>query len=113
MAVTAVVLVVVVGAILFLLCCLYGFSRARKQKEIPGLLVGMESAGCKQGKTGRRLDVPRRHREISETTPKPEHISKNTVAVVGLAILLGSRSTSFAVPMSALASPHSKGKVPA
>jgi len=113
MAVTVVVLVVVVGAISFLLYRLYGFSRVRKQKEIPGLLLGVQSASGNQEKTRRRLEVPHRHKEISETTPKPEHISKSTVAVVGLAILLGSRSTSFAVPISALASRHRKDKVAA
>jgi hypothetical protein len=114
MAVTVVLLVVGVGALFFLLACFRGFNRAGKHEKTKGLLVRAQSpAGGDDVKVGRPLEFPRQPKEISETTPRAEHISKNTVAVVGLAILLGSRSTSFAIPISALASPHSKGKVPA
>jgi hypothetical protein len=114
MAVTVVLLVVAVGGIFFLLACLGGFIRAGKHVKTQGLLVRAQSAGDGEDvKTIRTLQLPLQRKGISGTTRRPEHISKNTVAVVGLVILLGSRSTSFATPMSALAIPHSKGRVQA
>jgi hypothetical protein len=114
MAVTVVLLVVAVGAIFFLLACLRGFIRAGNDEKTQGLLVRAQSAGDGEDvRTIQSLELPLQPKGISETTRRPEHISKNTLALVGLVILLGSRSTSFAIPMSALAIPHSKGKVPA
>ena len=113
MAVTVVLLVVGVGALFFLLSCLRGFSRAGKQEKVMGLFVRAQGAGGADRKTGKPPECRRSRSEIRDTTLARQPISKNTAAVVGLAILLGSRSTSFAIPMSALASHHSEDKIPA
>lgn len=91
----AVIILLIVGvvAVSVLLGCLRGFGRARRQRKVVGLLlrVETESTGRREEKGARQIEFPRYPRRTADTTHTYGLISNNTVAVVGLAILLGSR----------------------
>jgi hypothetical protein len=78
------------GAVL--LVCLRGFSRAHRYEKVQGLLVRVEKTPTgPPGRTGsKRFDFLAPTSRV-HTTPAEGHISKKTVALIGLAILLGSR----------------------
>ena len=91
MAVLVISIIVGVAAMAVLLGCLKGFSRALRHKKLSALLVGVEetSGRAPQGKSKMPLDFA--PRESRPKDPARRRISNGTVALVGLAILLGSR----------------------
>ncbi len=93
MAVIIILLIVGVAAIAVLLRYLRGFSRAGKQEQVVGLLMrAQEPSGGRQfAKACEPVKVWRHPGPVHHTTPARPHISKNTGALVKLAIVLGSR----------------------
>jgi hypothetical protein len=92
MAVLVISLMVGLGAMAVLLGCLTGFSRALKHKKLSGLLVSVEetSGRAPRGKSKTLVEFPPRESRPAKD-PAPSRISNGTVALVGLAIVLGSR----------------------
>lgn len=99
-------IILFLGAGAVLLICLRGFAQARGHQKVQGLLVRVERTptGPRNRTGGRRIDFAAHRARTSHTTPAAEHISKKTVALVGLAILLGSRGggvDQFPAPLTA------------
>jgi hypothetical protein len=93
MAVTIILLIVGVAAMAVLLGCLRGFGRAGKQERVVGLLMRAQepSGGMQSAKACEPVKVWPHFGPVHHTTPARPHISKNTGALVKLAIVLGSR----------------------
>jgi hypothetical protein len=92
MAVLVISLIVGFAAMAVLLGCLKGFSQSLKHKKLSGLLVDVEGPGrpalLRESET--LVDIPPRKSGPAQD-PATRRISNGTVALVGLAILLGSR----------------------
>jgi len=95
-ALTAVLLIAGI-AIAVLLGCLRGFSLAGRRERTHALLQRLEeTSGGVRGRTfSKPLPFLRRPGRIADTTPALGRISKNRVAFVGMAVLMGSRSAAF------------------
>jgi hypothetical protein len=89
----AVLLIIFLATGAVLLVCLRGFSQARRHQKVQGLLVRVEatSPGPPSRTGGKGFDFAAHRARASHATPTENQISKKTVALIGLAILPGSR----------------------
>ena len=112
MAIIVILFIVGVAAMAVLLGCLRGFSRAGKQEKVVGLLLRAEqpSGGRQYLKVRHPLEIRNYAGLVNDTTLARTHISKETVALVDLAIVLGSRSASSDRPPRTLHMPDHDGK---
>lgn len=96
MPVLAVLFIIFLAAGAALLVCLRGFSQARRHQKVQGLLVRVEATPVDPPSRtgGKRIDFAANRARTGHTTPAEGHISKKTVALIGLAILQGSRGGS-------------------
>jgi hypothetical protein len=93
MAVLTILSMVGLLAVAVLLASLKGFSQARRHKKVPGVFVKVEPDERRRPESKRDslIDFPQgmvRHRR----DPAPRPVCSRTVALVEMAILLGSRS---------------------
>lgn len=88
------ILLILGVSVVVLLACLKGFGRAFGHKKVSGLFVSVEAPTLRkpQGLNKTLIDFSRREMTPSKD-PAPQRISSHTVALVGMAIILGSRST--------------------
>jgi len=100
MPVLAVLFIIILAAVAALLVCLRGFSQARRHRKVQGLLVRVEvtPAGPPSRRGGKHIDFAANGARTDHTTLAEGHISKKTVALIGLAILLGSRGRAEQFP---------------
>ena len=112
MAIIVILFIVGVAAVAVLLGCLRGFSHAGKQRNVVGLLLRAQepSEGRQSLKMRQPLGIGHYARLVNDTTLAGTHISKDIVALVDLAIVLGSRSASSDRPARPLLMPDHDGK---
>jgi len=93
MAVLTILLIVAFPAVTLLLACFKGFSRALRHKKVSGVFVSVEGPRVRrpQGASKTLIDFSRGKTGLSKD-PAPLHISSGTVALVGAAIVLRSRT---------------------
>src|SRR5262249_25985613 len=94
MTVLAILLIVVCAAVALLLACLKGFTGALRLKNtVPVMFVSREGPAVPmpQGPSKTLIDFSRRKTPPSKD-PAIQRISNGTVALVGVAIALGSRA---------------------
>jgi len=118
MAVLTILLIVVVASVALLLACLKGFSRATRNRAVSGLFVRIEPGVRRpQGPSKTLIEFSPR-KTPSSKDPSPRRISSKTVALVGVAIALGSRSVygdaaaTFSDPEGARPEPGARTHVP-
>lgn len=88
-----VLLITFLAAGAVLLICLRGFSQARRHQKVQGLLVRVHAipAGSPNRRRNKCIDFASHCGWTGHTTFDEGQISKKTIALIGLAILLGSR----------------------
>ena len=112
MAIIIILFIAGVAAMAVLLGCLRGFSRAGKQEKVVGLLLRAQEPSREGQYLERRqpLGIGHHARLVNNTTLAQNRISKHTVALVDLAIVLGSRSASSDRPPRTLLMTDHDGK---
>ena len=92
MPVLTILVIVGLAAMAVLLACLKGFNRATRRRAVSGLFVRIEPGVRRpQGPSKTLIEFSPR-KTPSSKDPSPRRISSKTVALVGVAIALGSRS---------------------
>jgi len=99
MAGLVILLIVGFAAVAVLLACLRGFSRELWRKKVSGVVIRIEEPKVRrpQGPGTPPIDFPQR-KKVPSKDPAPHRVSGRTVALVGVAIVLGSRSVCCDVP---------------
>jgi hypothetical protein len=95
MTVLIILLTVGLTAVVVLLGCLRGFSRALRYKQVAGAFIRVEDTGRRRPQGPSKTLVgfsPGKSRLVKD--PGPRRISSGTAALVSLAIILGSRGVS-------------------
>jgi hypothetical protein len=93
MAVLVILLMVGLAAIAVFLACLRGFSRALRHKKVPGVFLSVEGREGRLPESRNKALIDFPHRKMSPSgDPVPKHVCSSTVALVEMAILLGSGS---------------------